>query len=70
MKYGNHGQLIDAILEDIAKLPRGEGKNTLVMINTIEKAYKDLERMNCESEMINGTIISMIERKLPCGYTF
>ena len=64
-KYGNHGQLVDAILDDIAKLPRGEGKNTLVMINTIEKAYRDLERMNCESEMKNGTIISMIERKLP-----
>ena len=64
-KYGNEGKHVDAILEDIARGPRGDGKSTLIMINTIEKAYRDLERMGCAAEMRNGTIISMIEKKLP-----
>ena len=64
-KYGNCGKLVDAILADIARAPKGDGRSTLTMINTVEKAYRDLSRMGKESEMKNGTIISMIEKKLP-----
>ena len=64
-KYGNCGKLVDTILADIAKAPRGDGRSTLSMINIVEKAYRDLSRMGKESEMKNGTIISMIEKKLP-----
>lgn len=64
-KYGNSGKLVDSILADLTKMPRGDGKNTLQMIKTVEKAYGDLSRMNRSGEMKNGTILSVIERKLP-----
>lgn len=64
-KYGNCGKLVDAILADIARAPKGDGKSTLLMIDTVERAYRDLARMGKESEMKNGTILSMIEKKLP-----
>ena len=64
-KFGNNSRLIDVILADISKAPKGDSKNTLIMINTVEKDYRDLSRMNKESEMKNGTILSMIEKKLP-----
>jgi hypothetical protein len=64
-RYGNCGKLVDVILADIARAPKGDGRSTLTMINTVEKAYRDLSRMGKESEMKNGTIISMIEKKLP-----
>lgn len=64
-RYGNCGKLVDAILADIARAPKGDGRSTLTMINTVERAYRDLSRMGRESEMKNGTIISMIEKKLP-----
>ena len=64
-KYGNKGKQLDAILADIAKAPRGDGKSTLQMIMIVEKANRDLKRMGCESEMHNGTVLAMIEKKLP-----
>ena len=64
-RYGNYGKLVDAILSDISKAPKGDGRSTITMINTVERAYRDLSRMGRASEMRNGTIISMIERKLP-----
>ena len=64
-KYGNRGKQLDAILADIAKAPRGDGKSTLQMIMIVEKANRDLKRMGCESEMLNGTVLAMIEKKLP-----
>ena len=64
-KYGNSGRLVDTILADISKIPRGDGKNTLLMIKTVEKAYRDLSRMDRCGEMENGTILSLIEKKLP-----
>ena len=35
------------------------------MINTVEKAYRDLVRIGSEIEMSNSYMISMIEKKLP-----
>ena len=64
-KYGNKGKQLDAILADIAKAPRGDGKSTLQMIMIVEKANRDLKRMGYESEMHNGTVLAMIEKKLP-----
>ena len=64
-KYGNRAKQVDAKLADIAKAPRGDSKSTLAMIKVVEKAYRDLTRMGRKSEMQNGTILSMIEKKLP-----
>ena len=66
-KYGNVGKLIDAILFQIKNLP-SESTNsraTLDMINVVEKAYRDLQHLNQETEMHNATTISMIEERLP-----
>ena len=41
-RYGNCGKLIDTILSDIAKAPKGDARSTLAMINVIEKAHRDL----------------------------
>ena len=65
IKYGNRSKYVDTILADIAKAPRGDGKTTLQLIKTVEKAHRDLTRIQAAEEMHNGTIISMIERKLP-----
>ena len=35
------------------------------MINIVENAHRDLQRMGKEHEINNSTIISMIEEKLP-----
>ena len=34
------------------------------MINTIEKVYMDLNRMNLQHEINNSTIVAIIEEKL------
>ena len=67
-KYGDKGHLIDAIMSDIKslKLCNAEnGQNTLQMIKTVEKAYRDLARLGESDQMDNATIISLIEQKLP-----
>ena len=64
-KYGNRGKQLDAILADIQRAPKGDGKSTLQMIMIVEKANRDLIRMGRESEMHNGTVLAMIEKKLP-----
>ena len=69
-KYGNQSKQIEMILADISRLPKGDGKTTLIMINTVEKAHRDLTRMHRASEMENGTIISMIEKRLPDDIRF
>ena len=37
----------------------------LLMINTIQKAHRDLLLLGLESEISNSTIVSMIEQKMP-----
>ena len=64
-KYGNHSKYVDLVLDAIAKAPKGDGKSTLLLINTIEKAHRDLTRIGAAEEMSNSTIIAMVEKKLP-----
>ena len=66
-KYGAIGKLIDSILFQIKSLPleNSESQATLNMIKVVEKAYRDLQRLNRAEEMHNGTTISLIEEKLP-----
>ena len=64
-KYGNQSKQVDAILADLAKAPKGDSRSTLQMIKVVEKAYRDLSRMNRGGEMENGTILSLIEKRLP-----
>ena len=61
-KYGNSGKLIDTILENLTRIPKGDEESTIQMIKTVEKAYRDLSRMGRATEMENGTILSIIEK--------
>ena len=64
-KYGNQSKQIEMILADISRLPKGDEKTTLIMINTVEKAHRDLTRMHRASEMENGTIIIAEKQDTP-----
>ena len=54
-------------MADIRKLKRTSENpsDILKMINTIEKAQRDLELIGREREINNSTIVSMIEERLP-----
>ena len=52
-KYGNSGKLIDTILENLTRIPKGDEESTIQMIKTVEKAYRDLSRMGEANEMEN-----------------
>ena len=66
-KYGTTRRLVDAILRDVKTMPN-EGDdigNALEMIDIVEKAHLDLEAIGEEQELHNGTIISLIEERMP-----
>jgi hypothetical protein len=65
-KYGNINKLVDAILYDVKKLSITEptDSNVLQMINVVEKANRDLERLGEEAELRNSTSISIIEQAM------
>ena len=68
-RYGDEGKHIDAIMSEIKDSPLCENEDIetlLRMINTIEKAHRDLSRLGLEKEISNSTIVSMIEEKMPC----
>ena len=67
-KYGNVGRLMEHILADVKGLS-GSGRcesnaSVLKMINVVEKAKRDLERLGEEAELHNGTTISIIEQAM------
>ena len=67
-KYGNEGKMIDSIMNDIKGMSRVSDEKpveVLAMIETIEKAYRDLKCLGLEGEMRNATIVSLIEERLP-----
>ena len=64
-KYGNVRKYVDLVLADLSKVSKGDGSATLLMINTVEKSYRDLARIGAEWEMSNAYIIALIEKKLP-----
>ena len=64
-KYGNLRKYTDAVLADLTKISKGDSRAALHLINTVEKAYQDLNRIGLQQEMSNSYIISMIEKKLP-----
>lgn len=63
-KYGNLRKYIDSVLLDLSKTTKGDGEAALNMINTVEKAYIDLQRIGAQGEMSNSYIIALIEKKL------
>ena len=66
MKYGNIGKLVDAIFYDVKKLSlkSNNWSEVLKMINTIEKAWRDLKSLGQSYELYNSTTISIIEQAM------
>ena len=55
-KYGDAGKLVDAIMSEIIQTPtcsNSDDQRVLEMINTIEKARRDLKRLDLEKEISN-----------------
>ena len=69
-KFGSSPKVIDYVIDSIKNLkPVAEENNVklIEMINTIERGWFDLKRLNKESEIENEIVISHIERLLPGG---
>ena len=67
-KYGRPSKLIDIIMCDIKNLkgvPEGDDEKFISLVNLIERGHRDLKRINCEREISNATVLSMIEAVLP-----
>ena len=66
MKYGNIGKLVDPILSDVKKLSPNNShpSEVLKMINTVEKAWRDLKALGQANELCNSTTISIIEQAM------
>ena len=67
-KYGLPSKLVDVVVYDIKNikhLQEGDDQSFLELINTVEKGYQDLARINMESEISNSGIVSLIEERLP-----
>ena len=67
-RYGRLSKLTDAIMYDIKQLkiiPEGDNKRFINLVNTIERAYRDLKAVRMESELSNSTIVILIEERLP-----
>ena len=67
-RYGRTSIITRAILADIKQLtpvPDGDGAKFIKLVDTVEYCFRDLERINMESEISNSTIVGAIEDKLP-----
>ena len=67
-KYGRSSKIVDAIMYDIKTLKPVTDNNTarfVEFVDTIERCYRDLQRISMESEICNSTIVSLIEERLP-----
>ncbi|CAC5376408.1 unnamed protein product [Mytilus coruscus] len=68
MKYGRAEKLIDHILNELKRLRKvqeGDNMKFISLVETVEKCWLDLKRMNLEAEMNTATMVSQIEKLLP-----
>ena len=67
-KQGKPSKLIDVVVNDIRRLTivlEAEEQKLLHLIDTVERGYRDLFHMKLDKEMLNNTVVSMTEEKLP-----
>ena len=67
-KYGEASKLIDVIMDDITKFQRirdGDNSKFIEFVDTVERGYRDLARLNLEKELSNSYSVSVLEVKLP-----
>ena len=67
-KYGEPSKIIDVIMNEVKRLkPVKENENAkfINLIDVVERAYRDLERLHLEHELSNAQTVSSIEEKIP-----
>ena len=67
-KYGEPSKIIDVIMNEVKRLkPVKENENAkfIRLIDTVEQAYRDLERLKLEHELSNAQTVSSIKEKIP-----
>ena len=66
--YAVPSKVIDVIMKDIKRLTpvkKKENKKFVQLVDIVEKAYRDLNRLNLQNQISNASTVSMIEEKLP-----
>ena len=67
-RYGEPSKLIDVIMYEIKKMKAikdNDDAKFIKLVDTVESAYRDLERLSLEREVSNAQTVSFIEEKLP-----
>ena len=67
-RYGNPSRLVQSVLSDIKTLkpiPEGNPRKFMDMVDVVERAYLDLEKLDLSEEMNTVTMVSHIEKLLP-----
>ena len=62
-KYGNASKLFDVVMFDIKHLKvikKGDNKRFIELVDTVDRGYRDLERLSIQYEISNSTTVSMI----------
>ena len=67
-KFGNVTKVVDSVLCEIRTLkpvPEGNNKKLVELVNTVERGWLDVCKLDLKSEMNNTTVISQVEKLLP-----
>ena len=63
-KYGEPSKFIDVVMYEIQKMKHmkeGDNSKFMQMVVTVERAYRDLERLHLHEQVSNASTVSMIE---------
>ena len=66
--YGRTSTLADVVMNDIRRLRivnEDDDRRFIELVDTLESGYRDLKRVNIQSEIANTTTVSLVEEKLP-----
>lgn len=67
-KYGTPRKIVDLIIGDLRVLSpvsEGDDKGLIKMIETVERCFLDLRRMNLQSEINSTNVLGLVERVMP-----
>ena len=67
-KYGDPSRVADMVINDVRRLKyikEGDNKAFMVLVETIERGYRDLVLLGIEKEISNTGTVSIIEERLP-----
>ena len=67
-RYGDPSRVADMVVNDIRRLryiKEGDNKAFIVLVETIERGYRDLVLLGIEMEISNTGTVSIVEEKLP-----